>query len=202
MKSAREAIMAQALAMRATSFVASAILLGALALLALSATWAVQRFVIFDPPAEVSMVEPPAPPEPVKQRPLEPPPQNFETTALDLPPAFTDASAEPTQTTSLPPIQTGPVTIERPHWLQRPRDLARYYPRRAVARETEGEAVLDCIVATSGRLACRVMSETPRGWGFGDAALAIAADHRMAPATRNGAPVEGRYTMRVPFELN
>jgi hypothetical protein len=46
------------------------------------------------------------------------------------------------------------------------------------------------------------MSETPRGWGFGEAALAIAADHRMAPATRNGAPVEGRYTMRVPFELN
>jgi hypothetical protein len=31
--------------------------------------------------------------------------------------------------------------------------------------------------------------------------MQIARDHRMAPAMRDGVPVEGRYRMRVPFEL-
>jgi protein TonB len=52
-----------------------------------------------------------------------------------------------------------------------------------------------------GALDCAVVSETPAGWGFGAAAVAIARDHRMAPATQDGRPVEGRYRMAVPFRL-
>jgi hypothetical protein len=62
--------------------------------------------------------------------------------------------------------------------------------------------MLDCTVATSGRLVCAIVSETPSHWGFGEAALRISRDHVMVPAMRDGAAVEGRYRMRVPFQVN
>jgi hypothetical protein len=46
-----------------------------------------------------------------------------------------------------------------------------------------------------------VVSETPANWGFGRAALEIAGDYRMVPAMRDGQAIEGRYRMRVPFEV-
>jgi protein TonB len=64
-----------------------------------------------------------------------------------------------------------------------------------------GDVVLDCLVSSAGRLDCDVVSETPSNWGFGEAALAISRDHRMAPATRDGMAVQGRYRMRVPFQV-
>lgn len=66
-------------------------------------------------------------------------------------------------------------------------------------RGVSGQAVLDCIVETTGQLSCVVESETPPAQGFGEAALAIAAAHVMQPAALNGAPVRGRYRMIVPF---
>ena len=95
----------------------------------------------------------------------------------------------------------GPPTISNPHWLQTPRDLARFYPARAVRREIEGVAQLDCLVTAAGTLRCTVVSETPANWGFGAAALQIAESYRMAPAMRDGVAVEGRYRMHVPFQL-
>jgi protein TonB len=92
-------------------------------------------------------------------------------------------------------------TITRPHWRRRPSDLQRYYPRRALSVGVEGDVVLDCLVRVDGALNCAVESEDPTGWGFADAAQRIAAAHRMAPATRGGVPVEGRYRMRVPFRV-
>jgi len=96
----------------------------------------------------------------------------------------------------------GPPTISNPHWLQTPRDLARYYPIMALRREIEGAVQLDCLVTTTGALQCAVVSETPASWGFGAAAIRIAQDYRMVPATRDGAPIEARYRMRVPFRLH
>jgi len=96
----------------------------------------------------------------------------------------------------------GPPTISNPHWLQTPRDLARYYPMMALRRDIEGEVQLDCLVTIAGALQCSVASETPANWGFGAAAIRIAQDYRMVPAMRDGAPVEARYRMRVPFRLN
>lgn len=94
-----------------------------------------------------------------------------------------------------------PVLITRPDWIARPGDLGRYYPARAIRVNREGAVELNCLVGTDGRLACTVLSETPAGYGFGEAALAIARDHQMAPAMRDGVPVEGSYRMRVPFTL-
>jgi protein TonB len=96
---------------------------------------------------------------------------------------------------------TGPAEIVSPRWIRRPNDLSRYYPQRALRFGVEGDAVLDCLVTTQGALRCMVASETPAGWGFGAAALRISHDHEMAPAVQGGVAIQGRYRMRVPFQL-
>ncbi|HRO04993.1 MAG TPA: TonB family protein, partial [Terricaulis sp.] len=95
-----------------------------------------------------------------------------------------------------------PAEVTDPRWTRRPRDLSRFYPARARERGVEGEVLLDCAVSAQGALDCAVARETLAGWGFGEAAQRIAAEHRMVPATREGQPVAARYRMRLPFELN
>lgn len=195
--------MAHALAMRATSLVASAGVLGVAVLVALSATYIVQQFPPQPdgPVIDMTLPEPPPPPppEPAIRNPNPPIAGPIETPFPPQPIFDANADSQPTEI-AFP--QVGPVTIENPHWLQRPRNLARYYPRRALEREVEGWVMLDCAVSTAGLLNCSVISETPSGWDFGAAALRMARDHRMQPATRDGVAVEGRYRMRVPFEVN
>jgi len=92
-----------------------------------------------------------------------------------------------------------PVVITDPVWVERPRNPERFYPREAFMQEIAGEVVLDCDVGLNGRLDCAIVSETPEGRGFGDAALRIAGAHIMRPPTRNGVPAPARYRMVVPF---
>lgn len=193
--------MTHPLGVRATSMLASSAVMGLLVLGALSVSYTVQQLHFPPPPGDITIVtEPPAPPPPVPVR-TTPPPSEPQTTAEvftppDLPPAIMDTSA--TTGESFTPT---PLIITNPHWRQRPRDLERYYPRRAMANNVRGEAVLDCLVDPAGALGCRVVSETPANWGFGEAALRISRDYAMVPATRDGQTVEGRYRMRVPFDL-
>jgi protein TonB len=143
---------------------------------------------------------PPPPPRARLPRPQTAPPD----APLDispLPPLETVSSTAPQAPYLGPVAPRGPVEITAPHWRQRPRDLTRFYPTRAIERNIEGEVVLDCMVRVSGLLDCSVVSESPRGWGFADAAQRIARAHRMIPAARDGVAVEGRYVMRVPFQI-
>jgi TonB family protein len=98
-----------------------------------------------------------------------------------------------------PSAPSEPQVITNPVWISRPRNPERFYPRDAFMQGVSGEVVLDCAVQITGRLECVVASETPADRGFGAAALQIAAQHVMQPATQNGAPVRGRYRMTVPF---
>ena len=64
-----------------------------------------------------------------------------------------------------------------PTWLQRPSagDVAGAYPAAARAKEIEGFGEFNCLVTPSGSLRdCRVVRESPEGWGFGQAAMSLA----------------------------
>lgn len=193
--------MAHAIGLRATSFAASAALLGFAVLAALTMTVVQHVANIPEGAPYVTIVEPPPPPP--EPRPLQPEP----------PPPADPISGVITETIS-PPLQQAPTelaaltaptnfipTVVDPQWVRQPRDLARYYPDRALRREVEGRVVLDCGVSIRGALDCAVVSETPADWGFGEAALRISRDYQMVPAMRGGVPVEARHRMVVPFEI-
>jgi len=181
-------MMAQTAHVRAGSLAVSAALLGAGVIVALTFT---HTLPLLSLPPDVAPVEveveaqPPRTPQPLRAPPLQMPEQVSELT--------TESGGE---------IAIGVIeTIDRPRWLRRPSNLQRYFPRRALAAGEEGDVTLDCLVRTSGLLDCSIVSETPTGRGFAEAALRMAGDHQMAPAMRNGVAVEGRYRMRVPFRV-
>ena len=195
--------MAHALGVRATSLGAAALMLGAGLFAALNMTYQIVDWGGAETPVIEAGVESPPPPpveRPRVQNPLREPVTQLQTFVLAADP-FTDADARPMES-SFVPLPPGPVEISAPDWISRPRDLAAYYPRRALERGVEGVVQLDCRVSVIGELQCVVRSETPQNMGFGAAALRIAADHRMHPARRDGLAVEGRYSMRVPFALH
>lgn len=195
--------MAQTLGMRATALAASAAILG----LAVVAAFSVSvRLIDFetgiDRAIDVFTERPkddPPPPRPITRTPPPPTTTTEEPVVTDIP--VPDPRPLEIANFTGPATYEGPPEITNPHWLRRPRDLGIYYPRRAQERGVTGSVVLDCLVSSAGRLDCGVVSETPANWGFGEAALAISRDHRMAPATQNGVAVQGRYRMRVPFEV-
>lgn len=195
--------MAQTLAARATSFGASALVMGGLGLLALTMSFVVRDRDWGAPPAPIEMTrpeEPPPPPAPTARpqtQPLDEEP--FE--VLPVRPVEPINAPDPRASNEVPTAVPGPIEITSPHWQRRPSDLTRFYPQRALAHNVEGEVLLDCLVRVSGLLDCRVVSESPAGWGFAAAALRIASAHRMIPAIRDGIAVEGRYVMRVPFQI-
>lgn len=195
--------MAHTLGLRATSVVASATVLGLAVLGALSVSITLSTIQLIAPPVIPTIIDAPVDPPPPRPAVRQPPPQN---PAIETPTELATVDPTPLQiNVDAGPIATpfyGPPEITNPRWLQRPRNLGAYYPRRAEERGVTGEVVLDCLVSTFGRLDCGIVSETPRNWGFGQAALAISRDHRMAPATEGGIAVQGRYRMRIPFEVN
>jgi len=194
--------MGQTMVARAGSLGASALLMGGAVLLALTMTYTVQE-LNFSEPTEVIQVTPeppppPPPPEPTTQQNLQPIAAPSHLSPLPLLPV--DANVAPVAYAG-PVAPVGPMEITSPRWQERPHNLRRYYPPRALARNIEGEVLLDCRVAVSGVLNCAVISESPEGWGFADAAQRIAGAHQMVPARRDGVAVEGRYAMRVPFQI-
>lgn len=62
-----------------------------------------------------------------------------------------------------------------------------HYPRRAADRRLSGQVVLNCLVFANTRIErCRIRSETPRGQGFGQAALQAVRLMRRRPPVVNG----------------
>lgn len=194
--------MSHALNTRVTSLAASALLVSAALVAAVSA-----RYVVGAPPPEPD--PPPITSEFVRPPPVDPPIRDRTNPPRPLAPVIeapfaevlTAPDAAPALTEVLMAAAPAPPTITNPEWRRRPRDLARYYPAAALRRRVEGLVVLECVVGVSGALGCVVAEENPGGWGFGAAALEIAGDHQMAPALSAGRPVEARYRMRIPFAI-
>jgi periplasmic protein TonB len=139
---------------------------------------------------------PPPPPPPPKNLPP-PPPARIPPTVTDTPPTIVETPVAP-EPPKAPPVITNPDWVRKPNG----KDFERYYPARALDREKEGRVVLDCLVNENGSINCRVSSETPEGWDFGDAALKIARSFQMSPKMVDGSPTSGgRVTVPIVFKL-
>lgn len=94
--------------------------------------------------------------------------------------------------------------ITRPDWRQKPTgdQMSDFYPKKAEEERVSGEAWMTCDVTAQGVLqGCVIDRETPKDYGFGDAALALAAFFLMSPKTIDGQPVEGgEVTVPLIFE--
>ncbi len=104
--------------------------------------------------------------------------------------------AEPAQT------EIGPDgrTISNPAWLVRP---SGEYPEAALAVGIEGGAVqLECDVLATGQMrACKILSERPSGYGFGEAALDGARPARLSPRSVDGVATDGTVRFETRFAL-
>ncbi len=82
-----------------------------------------------------------------------------------------------------PPDNAG----RRPEWAGRfsAAQIAQFYPAKARTDQVEGSATLDCIALKSGGVTdCKVLSEAPRGYGIGEAAVLLLHTHgRLKPGT-------------------
>jgi hypothetical protein len=94
-----------------------------------------------------------------------------------------------------------PVVVE-PKWESVPNgdDFADAYPAAAVGAQVEGAVKLKCKVHLDGSLFdCAPVTETPEGWGFGQASLTLVPHFKMRPKTVDGVPVDGAP---VQFSVN
>ena len=98
-----------------------------------------------------------------------------------------------------------PSVITRPDWAEKPTgdDMERFYPEKARTEERGGRATLTCVVTAEGMLVrCFVSDETPKGYGFGQAALSLSKLFRMKPKTIDGRPVGGgAITIPIIFSV-
>lgn len=93
------------------------------------------------------------------------------------------------------------VALTTPRWVRKPtfKEMQLHNPPRAVALRISGTAILACKVDSRQRARrCRILAETPRGYGFGAAAMEAVRLGRIAPAMRGGIP-DHKAWVRIPI---
>ncbi len=109
---------------------------------------------------------------------------------------------EPPEEQVARPQPSGVLGVGDVAWAREPnaRDFARFFPNRALDQRQSGNVTLSCIIGGSGRLACSIASESPTGYGFGQAAIGISRQLRVRTTLPDGSPAEGRE-MRLPLSF-
>jgi len=90
--------------------------------------------------------------------------------------------------------------VKPSEWRARPSgDMAsRYYPDRAQRMEVGGQAVVDCRIGPEGKLEdCKVLSESPAEYGFGEAAIRLTKFMELAPPSEKDKR-KGRMRRIIP----
>ena len=78
-------------------------------------------------------------------------------------------------------------------------DMAKFYPEKAMDYGKDGGATIRCTVQKDRTLAkCAIASETPAGFGFGDAALQMSKLFKMKKAAKPGAQVSIPIKFQAP----
>lgn len=96
------------------------------------------------------------------------------------------------------------MIFARPEWIQMPSEaqMRPYFPLRAVYDRVDGAASLACQVDRHNRARnCRVLSESPAGFGFGVAAVRMSRLFRIRPPRVNGRPAQGAW-VRIPIDFD
>lgn len=91
---------------------------------------------------------------------------------------------------------------KQPDWRRKPsaKDLMAVWPAEAYAMGLEGGAMLDCLVSQIGSVTdCVVVSEWPKGAGFGAAALAMTPQFTMWPAEKDGKAIVTDVAIPINF---
>jgi TonB family protein len=96
--------------------------------------------------------------------------------------------------------------ITNPDWERKPGpdDFSNYYPAVALSEGQSGRVSIECdVTATGAVVGCVVLSESPEGEGFGQAALKISRYFKMKPKTLDGKPVGGGiFRTRIQFSVD
>lgn len=106
------------------------------------------------------------------------------------------------RTRSGEPLPLPPVT-RRADWFWRPfsRDIERFFPDTAARQQVSGKGTALCTVGVDGKLSdCQVASESPEGFGFGEATVRASRMFRFIPAVVNGQFESSQ--VRVPMSWN
>lgn len=101
---------------------------------------------------------------------------------------------------SAPDGAGGSRLVTNPTWLVRPQGD---FPTRALRQGIEsGRVELTCPVSVSGHIqSCWIVSETPEGAGFGQAALEGVVLARLQPRTVDGVAVDTVISFTTRFEM-
>jgi len=105
-------------------------------------------------------------------------------------------------------VQTMDVPVRKPESgfrldrIPTPGEILRVYPPKALAQGVIGDVTLLCVLDREGRFTqCQVESESPPGWGFGEAGLKVAGKYQ-ANRLRPDVVVDGhRVRLPVHFRL-
>ena len=84
-----------------------------------------------------------------------------------------------------------------------PDEMRAVYPPRALSQGVEGRATMACSATVEGTLSdCSATSETPPGYRFGQAAVAVASRYRVSPRTVDGEAVASPVDLTLTWTLN
>lgn len=113
--------------------------------------------------------------------------------------AASDVCAIPAEGAGNMPADVARATREmtNPQWLTVPdaSTLARLYPPKAIRRNVSGSALVECRVQLDQTLTdCKVLEETPPGYGFGQATIQFLRKARIRPRMVDGVPCDNGLT--------
>lgn len=98
----------------------------------------------------------------------------------------------------------GPPAFVPASWVTMPGtpELTPFNPSKARIEQVNGRVLLKCNVLVSRQLAnCRVVREAPRGYWFGNAALAASRTFRVNPPMRGGVVLDKEW-VEIPVAFN
>jgi Gram-negative bacterial tonB protein. len=97
-------------------------------------------------------------------------------------------------------IEAHPELFTPPSWAV---VISPEFPLAAIETESSGAVQMSCLVDAEGLARrCIVMSETPEGLGFGDAAMSAIPNASWKPAVFDAVPVEAVVQFTVNFNLD